>query len=147
MGRSVSSPCGATTVVYRTLEPTGWEDEDGTHNEPTDLDYQWEFEGIVEDLQRHAAELWPSFEKCDKWVDREDHAVLMNSHAYLGVSEYCGMVALWVLPRTEEHDWYPTANLCEAWCHQIAPKFTKAFAAYRKVAVFSNGEAFFEKVA
>lgn len=150
MGRSVSYPHNATVVAYKTIEVEPYEDEDEDGNlvtrEPDEEDYRWAFESVVEDLQEYAPTLWPSLRKCDKWLDNEDHALLENDLAYMGISEYCGLVAIWIVPRTDDHGYESTANLCETWCNKIETKFLKTFGTLHKIAVASNGEAFFERV-
>lgn len=134
MGRSVSTPCNTQVVTFRELSPEPWEDvdEEGNTviNEPTDLDYQWEFDSIVEDLQEYAPTLWPSLRKCDEWLGREDHALLENDLCWIGISEYCGTVATWVVPKNELRSGYSdqhTDNLCARWIRQIESKFCKTF--------------------
>ncbi len=151
MGRSVSTPHNASVVAYRHLEPQPVEDidEDGneTMREPDETDFQWEFDSLVEDLQEYAPTLWPSLRKCDTWLDREDHALLENDLCYMGISEYCGLVATWIVPKSEHRSGYSDEhvdNLCAHWISQIEPKFTKTFGALRKLGTMSNGEAAFQ---
>jgi hypothetical protein len=125
MGRSVSYPIDAIVVAYNVFEG-----EDA-------LDFEWQ---VIEDLRNHAQELWPSLRECDHWLDREDHAVLENALAYVGVSEYDGVVAYWVVPKEAAQP------LAERWCEQIAPRFEKAFGRLRPVGRFSNGERLFELI-
>jgi hypothetical protein len=122
-------------VVYRYLE--------------TDDDYGDEdFADLLYWVREACQEFWPSFSPSDHWLGREDHVILTNSFAYVGVSEYCGLVSLWIVPRTDDYDGYsdPHASLCEAWIAQIADRFRETFAQLRHVATFSNGEAVFEEV-
>ena len=79
MSRSVSYPSGCHAVCFRNVSP---------------MDDQWVWQEFIEDLRTGARELWPSLEDCDRWLDREDHAVLSNIHAYVGVSEYGGLGAV-----------------------------------------------------
>ncbi len=153
MGRSVSTPHNATVVTYKaiTVEPYEDEDEDGNTItvEPCDEDYGFAFDSMVEDLQEYAPTLWKSLRKCDQWLDREDHALLENDLCWIGISEYCGLVAYWVVPKSEEYnrgyDDDNIGNLCDQWVDQVRIKFIKTFGAYHKVATFSNGEAVFER--
>ena len=130
MGRSVSYATGSTSVCYRTFKP----------ETPEDSQFEWEY---FEDwLRETAAAAWPSLEPCDNtWLGREDHAILENAHAYIGVSEYCGLVSIWLAPKdNSEHP-----ELSEHWCNQISAKFEKLFGEYRKIATASNGESFYER--
>lgn len=127
MGRSVSYANGSIAIAYTTLDIEGEDFFESTFLDDT-----------IEDVQEYAPTLWPSFLKCDKWLGREDHAVLENSLAYIGVSEYCGLVSIWLAPKDEP--------FAENFCSQIKEKFLKTFGTLNKVATFSNGEAMFEKV-
>lgn len=134
MGRSVSTPHNAAVVAYRHLEAQD-DDEYAT---------QEAFDSMLEDLQEYAPTLWKSLRKCDKWLDREDHALLENDLCYMGISEYCGMVATWIVPKDDLRSGYDdqgTDNLCANWIGQIAPKFEKTFGALAKTGTMSNGES------
>lgn len=152
MGRSVSTPHNATVVTYKPIEVDPYEDtdEDGetVTVEPTELDFQDAFDSMVEDLQEYAPTLWPSLRKCDEWLGREDHALLENDLCYIGISEYCGLIAYWIVPKSEHRAGYSDQhvdNLCARWVSQIADKFVKTFGAYHKVGTFSNGESVYER--
>jgi hypothetical protein len=130
MGRSVSTPTAhnIAAVAYRTWEP---EDEDL-------LD--WEWQDLLDWIKEAAQAQWPSLTECDKWLGREDRAVLENCHCYIGVSEYCGLVAVWLVDKDE-------TILGNVWCAKIEEKFEELFATCRKLGTFSNGESVYEKVA
>lgn len=154
MGRSVSYPTHATVVIYNSIEVEPYEDidEDGNEimREPCDEDYSFAFDSMVEDLQEYAPTLWPSLRKCDKWLDREDHALVENDLVYIGISEYCGLVAYWIVPKSDEYydGGYSNAhvgNLCDRWAGQIKDKFVKTFGKYDKIGSMSNGEGVFRK--
>lgn len=128
MGRSVSTPCNAVAVTYRDV--TEIEDAE-----------QFEYE-VIEDLREYAKTLWPSLTECDKWIGREDHAVLENGHAYIGVSDYCGLAAFWLVPK-DDRDY--GESLARQWCEQVSAKFIKAFGNLRCIGRLSNGEAVYQK--
>lgn len=126
MARTVSVPCGAVAVAYQDV--TGYE--------------EWEFEDYTEYLRETVKSHWPSFEDADGWLGREDAMLLENGHAYVGISEYCGLAAIWLVPKDDnEHP-----ELSESWCEKIADKFETLLGEYRKVGCASNGECFYEKV-
>lgn len=129
MGRSVSTPSNAVHVVYK---------------DATFIEDSLEFDDYVDDIRNVAQANWPSLRECSKWLGREDRAILMNDHVYVGISEYCGLVALWVVVKDDD---YETYGLAENWAASIERKFDKTFGEYRKVGTFSNGEAVYEKVA
>lgn len=180
MGRSVSTPNNTAAVVYGTLrsgheclacnndfhEPArkatslddGYsEDEQRVcpHCGSTDfqqIDEQWEFDLLLDDLRYVMRDAFPSLDTCDEWIDREDHAVLENRYCHIGVSEYCGLVAVWVSEK--DGPWYGDAGweaLRDHWLRLITPRFRKAASSLFadplvKVGTFSNGEAFFQPV-
>jgi len=95
----------------------------------------------VEDLTGNLEERFGSLVRCDRWLGEEDHAILENGMAYIGISEYCGLVCLWGVPKGGWGD----AN----WCEQIIPSIEKML---RKcypsellvpMGTFSNGEQCF----
>ncbi len=140
MGRSVSTPSGATCVAYSDwFQP---ELEPGEDYRPPDQD-DWDI--VTEDLTEYAPTLWPSLQKCDHWLGREDHALLENDHAFVGVSEYCGLAAFWIVPKCDDWTGEPS-GLAAHWCDQISDKFRETFGTLRKIATASNGEAFFERI-
>ncbi len=134
MARTVSTPFDAQETAYQDVSQYECDS------------FQW----WLEDMAECAKSLWPSFRNCDKWLDREDHAILENSLCYLGVSEYCGLSSIWLVPKDCPNDGYFSGEayilpLAENFINRIAPKFHKAFGQYRKIGTFSNGEAIYEK--
>lgn len=143
MGRSVSTPSGAIAVCYRDVSSFGYDIDDEGNVLYDNYDWaiaedswDWFLDGITTD----ASNRWGSFYKSDEWVGREDRAILENTYAYIGVSEYCGLAAVWLLPKYDE-------PLAESWCARIAKNFNKMFGEYAKVGTFSNGESVYEKIA
>ncbi len=136
-------------VGFKTIEV--YDEDDKVVEQPDEFEWQWAFESIMEDLTEYAPTLWPSLNKCDVWVGDEDHAVLENDLAYIGISEYCGLVAVWVLPKTGEYEnsgWGddPRINLCDRWCTQITDKFLKTFSQFNSYGRMSNGEEVFRRI-
>lgn len=123
MGRSVSTPHNAECVQY-------------THVE---FEEQWEWDDFAEDYFVTLQVMFPSAEKCDEWVGREDHAIAENSFAYFGISEYCGLVAYWILPKDVE-----ATGLQNKWLQGASKRFA-GFGDLTKLGTASNGEAFFER--
>ena len=89
----------------------------------------------LEDFVAQCQDRWPSLQPCDKWLGSEDHAVLENGHAYFGISEYCNMLAYWVVPKDDED------NLAAHWCASIERGFINTFGRLTKIGTFSNGES------
>lgn len=137
MSRSVSYPSGCHAVCFQNV---------------SHMEDQWEWQEFVEDLRTRAREFWPSLEDCDRWLDREDHAVLSNIHAYVGVSEYGSLAAIWFKSRAFDRyssfhgDDQAHANIANHWCKSISPRFEKMFAEYELIGRASNGEAFYQRI-
>lgn len=130
MGRSVSVPSGAALVAY-----AGFECEEGD---------DFAFSDSVDNFVYELKAAFPSVDADSGWAGREDKIIASNRLAKFCVSEYCGCVALSVVPEDNP--------LAEKWVASIAAKFNKAVGnawgdRYVKVAVASNGEAFFRKAA
>lgn len=136
MGRSVSYANDSIQIEYATFEceDTEWAGES--------------FDDCVSCMQEVAVKRFPSMTTCDKWLGREDRAVLANQHAYIGISEYCGLVSIWVTPRGDCYGNDPT-GLATRWCEQIdlstlADCFGRRL---NKVGAFSNGESVYQVAA
>ena len=137
MARSVSYANGSIHVEYATFECDDVEDASD--------DFQW----MLDDFAEAICKAFPSTSTCDEWIGREDHAVAENRFAYFGVSEYCGLVSMWVTPKDE--DYATNTGLRDKWIESIGPKFSKVARnsfgqSLVQVGRFSNGEAFFQPV-
>jgi hypothetical protein len=98
----------------------------------------------IDDIVWVCQENWPSLERIDRWIGREDHAILENGHAQIGVSEYCGLVAVWIVPAVS--DYFPEhAGLAHHWISQIEDRFRERFGRLRSLGFFSNGEQVFQR--
>ena len=128
MGRSVSYANGSVAVCY---------------NDVSDFEDSWEWDDFIEYIKESAKSAFPSLDDCAQWLGREDHAILENSHCFIGISEYCGLAAIWLVPK----DSGDRPELAESWCAQVTPKFNKTFGELRKIGTFSNGESVFERIA
>ena len=82
MGRSVSYPRGAL-VAFSHIED--------------EMDYL-DWQDMLDNVRDHAMSLWPSLYEADHWRGREDHVIAANSLVEFGISEYCGLVAYWLVP-------------------------------------------------
>jgi len=154
MGRSVSHPTHATWVLYTHLDSDDRQvfvcrkcahthydlDEEPsecaecgnigfTAYPEYDSELQWE--DFMGNLTSEFKKAFPSLKDCNEWLDREDHAVLENDHAWIGVSEYCGMVSIWCVSKEYEDIRYNKAGyrywcnengLREQWCKAIEEK-------------------------
>lgn len=131
MSRGVSTPRGAIAVVYTTFEPT------------TDDDSPDEWDCFLENIEEDISKRFPSFFQFEHWVSNEDHALLRNDKLEIGVSEYCGVVAIWALPCNVMLD---QDSLKWRRLRDYALRILSPFARMRKVGTFSNGESVYEAV-
>ena len=173
MGRSVSTPNNTVLVEYLHLtQERYWCPDCGeTFNETSlaeqacghthyvcphcgSMDFQEQdsqllFDDFKEDLKTLLAEAFPSLEPDERWLGREDKALLSNSYAYFGWSEYCGLVAVWV--SAKEPDYRASSAWCamrDRWLASIEKKFAKTVGKawgtpLTRVGTFSNGESVF----
>jgi len=122
MARSVSTPSEASDVAYATFEGD-----------------EYDFRDAVSEMQAAARRRYPSLSKCDRWIGRENHAVLENRYCTITVSEYCGLVAVAIVPGSGY-------SLSDSWCSKVnlEPLVEYFGQALRLKGVFSNGEAIFQ---
>ena len=133
MSRSVSTPSGAAVTAFAALELMG--DDDSRQDD-------WDY--YIDNLRDRLTARYPSLSMSDRWAGREDRVILANYRADITVSEYCGLVAVCLVPHGD-------GGLAHRWCEQIEPGFRKIVGevfggTLRKIATASNGEAFFEQV-
>lgn len=113
-------------------------------------DPQDDFSWCSDDYREQLIAAFPSVKACDEWIDREDHAVAENDYAYFGVSEYCGLVAMWVAPKSGGYYAEPGFDARrDHWIGQIGKRFSRIAAtcfgqSLRSVGTFSNGEQVFQ---
>lgn len=141
MGRSVSYARGSEVVIYSHVDDVF--DDEGNYDE---FSSQFAFDSALEYLVDSSLEAFPSLEKCDKWLGREDHALLENKLVYVGLSEYCGLISVWVVPKDDEYYAFGVAfaNKIKSKLNQVVEN---AFGVrLNKVGQFSNGEAVFNQV-
>ena len=130
MGRGVSFPSGALVAFDQFACDCG---------ERCDC---WQY--FRDDLTERAAAIWPSLSPCREWLGREDFASLSNNFAYFGVSEYCGIVAVWLAPR---RDLEPGQEaLAARWLAQVRPRLAREFRKLERLGTASNGESFYRRV-
>ena len=133
MGRSVSYPTGSV-VAFRLLD-------DGEED-----DVDWAYECFVVEVIDTAKAAFPSFERFDGWRIREDRILLRNAFADCGISNYCGLAAIWLAERDDarywEADFYmPRTARARHWLGQVSGRFIDLFGEFRLVGRVSNGEA------
>jgi hypothetical protein len=140
MGRSVSYPSNAMIVTFNII-PHYYEAEEYCDAEEYDVEAGWDY--LIEDLVITCVNLWPSLNLDKKWLGLEDKALLSNGLVRIGASEYCGMVAYWVVPNEQNPECF---TLAQRWAKQIEETFVRNFGGYRKVGSMSNGEGVYQKI-
>lgn len=139
MGRSVSTPRDAAWVIY--LRP---DIPDGDH-------FWWQ--DVMDSFREPFKSAHKGLSDCDDWLDREDHAILEDDQwrVFIGVSEYCGVVALWCVPQDiepwEDDEDCPLRREAQLGQRDEYVESLRATAlefwgeeAYRKIGTMSNGE-------
>lgn len=177
MGRSVSRPHNAEVVAFAHVESSYYcrtcahcrEEETSVDshaaacprckadNRIADIQHDDEttrinWECDMENLAASLRAAFPSLRECDRWLGRgrsEDHAILENRHAAVSVSEYCGLVAVCLVPEPRS-EYESSPMIAHHWCKQIEARFRKIVAdtfglELVHVGTFSNGEAVFRK--
>ena len=134
MGRSVSYPSNALIVTFNTITYD-------SEAEEYDIDAEWD--DLIDNFVSLCEIYWPSLNLDIKWLDREDQALLSNRLVRIGLSEYCGMVAYWVVPNEQNPECFA---LAKRWAKQIEELFVRDFGGYRKVGSMSNGEGVYQKI-
>lgn len=120
MGRSVSIPHNAVASFTYWLDDEDDEDDD---------DFSDTFENIVQSVIDNVIARWPSFTEEKVWIDREDYVVASNTFVKIGVSEYCGLVSVWLISKQEEYEYYWSAEdmqlsrLCKGFVSSICAAF------------------------
>lgn len=135
MSRSVATHSRAVQTFY-------------LHMEDDESEWDW----FIEDLRNVIKERYPSFDDYDGYNGRETREILSNGHAVVGVSEYCGLVAVCLATRERETYYSDEArmkNLDESWCYRV--KFREYLATrysngLTRLGSASNGEAFFAPI-
>ena len=130
MARSVSVPSDAQRVLYVNL---------------ADFEDHHDLEDALADFIHTLCKRYPSLQPARYWHGREDLVLAENDHARLGVSEYCGLGAVWVAPKRANRSdctWVGSMKrdfMLDTVCRHLGTPL-------RRVATASNGEAFFEAV-
>lgn len=139
MGRSVSYASGSEVVLYSYFE---YDEED--------YFIQDAFDDCVDCLQSSLIKSFPSMYESDEWIGREDRAIAENRLVYVGLSEYCGVVSVWVKPKEDDYRPY-VQEFGVRFANQIESKLKEIVKnvfgiRLNKTATFSNGEAIFSEV-
>ena len=124
----------------------------GAHEDNVPLDDEqegWAF--ATEMLQGRLAERFKSVGEDDGWLGQEDRVLSSNRYASFGVSEYCGMAAVWCVPKDLDYrDESRLGGLQAGWLSSIEKGFFKAVGgvfgeSVSKVGTFSDGTSIYQR--
>lgn len=167
MGRSVMVHPGAECTAYRTLQNyhSFCADCEADNTEylaecaecGADLfDFTGEvardeFDYLVDWIREEFTTAFPSMAECDRWARGcgamdELRCIVANELCDVYVSEYCGMVAISVVPTGCDDCWDNTTGIARHWCATYAADVLDRFNEYRRIGTFSNGESVYETV-
>jgi hypothetical protein len=114
--------------------------------------YQDEFDWLLGDFRSEVLRTFDSAHEDDTWLDLEDHALAANRFVWFGISEYCGVIALWMAPKDAPYD-SPASweALRDNWMAQAWPKFKKLANScvpepMVRLGTMSNGESVYQRV-
>ena len=128
MGRGVSYANGSVIIKYRHI----------------DMEDEYEYEDLKANLSCDLMAKYKSLSECEKWLGNEDLAILENDLVYIGLSEYCGVVSLWVVPKENLNN--QELNLALSWCRKVEKNIFKDYATLSRVGGFSDGTSVYTKV-
>ena len=120
-------------VAYRCW--TDWSDEE------SEDDVSDRFDDLIEFIRAETLHRWPSFIKVNRWLGRELHALAQNKLCWVGISEYCGQIAIWMMPVGGRN-----TPMAVKFMERVEENFLKVFGTHRLIGHFSNGEAVFEEL-
>jgi len=117
MGRGVSVPTNAEVITYIDI---------------SEIHDEYKYEDMLLDIMETLRDKMPSLQDSDKWLGREDNTILKNELVYIGVSSYCDVMSLWIVPRDQYE------QLAYNWISKIAHHVTK-LGDLAKQGTMSNG--------
>ena len=130
---------GRSVVVLNNAEAVAYVHQISEDNEAYD---DWnDFVDTIRDILRTQ---YISFNEADRWIEQECRVILENDHAKVTVSEYGGIAAIALVPKSHGDCGHP--ELSEAWCQHVAGNWTdllnKAFGTSALISLgsMSNGE-------
>ncbi|MCE4369735.1 hypothetical protein [Xanthomonas hortorum] len=105
---------------------------------------------FCEDLRAVFMQAFPSLSPCDKWLGREDYALLENGLVYIGVSQYYQLISLWCVPKPSTQWGRDTTPLAEQWAASIEDRaaWILGRSAIRlvRLGTMSNGEGVYRRI-
>ena len=129
MGRSVSCPSDAIARCYQHV----------------DIEDEFCWGDLVESIRWDARQLLPDGYDEDRFIGREDHAVYESGRHQVGVSEYCGLVCIW-LRRRDDDDEDEVTLRDQVFEKNLVAAFDQHFSRLVPVGTASNGVTFFRTI-
>jgi len=143
MGRSVDYLSNASLVAY--CNPSFMEDTEDGSEEPSGY-FDWQ--EFRDDIEGQLKEAFPSLSDVkNRWCGRETRIILENNLVEIGISEYCGLVSISILPNNSL-DLIPY-DLANYWINRIKSRLlsiVKVYNGINRVGTFSNGEGVYENM-
>ena len=146
MGRSVDYLRNAEFKIFTPFEYHECNDECGEDCDklyPSDMAWDDLVYSVLTALKEVAPSLYEPSPK--RWDGNETLIILENSHAEIGISEYCGLVSLSI--RVNETNQYYTGNnslslnwIRKMWQPMVIAMMKNGVNMYGKQGTFSNGE-------
>ena len=105
-----------------------------------EFDFDYLIEEIKHEFKRNFKSLWDS----DEWFGDELKVILENRFVQIGISEYMGIMALWLVVKENDYE-----NLAYGWLRKVGKKMRKIFDKYNElihIGTFSNGEHVYKRI-
>ena len=157
MGRSVLTPTHSELDVFLNFEyPIVRDDEEepvldrNGYEQIDDLSLEFEWDYFVDSITETLKKKYPSLVEIEnQWIGNECRVILGNHLVNVTISEYCGVVAVSIVPVDDLH-YYDEQGLATGWIKRVSNGFTKLletnFNAIRKIGTYANGNSVYQKV-
>lgn len=137
MSRGVSYATGSCAVTYYDVSWMGQLDNGDFDSDLNHIHF-YDFLGY---LKENLKKEYPSLVDCDEWLSNEDHVILENYFVQVGVSEYCGMLSLWMVEQDMNQGYQGEEalyNLQRRWISKVSDGFIKKFGNLRKTSSWTS---------
>lgn len=143
MGRSVMTHPNAKATVTFWFEPEHYDPDTEEFTRSSDIpcgaycDHSYEWEALVESITDDVLDMFPSMvgvTELDIWEHREINIIAENKIAKVGISNYCDLIAVSLIPVTDpdnwKHDHEQLYILGSHWITQVTSKFHNMIKGY-----------------
>ena len=157
MGRSVLTPTYSELDVFLNFEYPILRDDEGEpvldqygYEQTDDIALQWHWDFFVEYITETLKKKYPSLVDIgDQWIDNECKVILANDLVNITISEYCGVVAVSIVPVDDLH-YYDEQGLAIGWIKRVSNGFSELletnFDGIRKIGTYANGNSVYQRV-